>query len=134
VKNFLKGVKRMDVEIAPTRKITILGLDKRSVNDIAWCATTYGVNRLYWIDGYILCLEVYEKSFEHEIKEKEFPISQICYAEYPKYEKIHEVEKSLQVPIVNVSDMQIFQKILKAILENNKESQRKPTVKDAFKT
>ncbi len=120
----------MDVEIAPTRKITILGLDKRSVNDIAWCASTYGVNRLYWIDGYILCLEVYEKSFEHEIKEKEFPISQICYAEYPKYEKIYEVEKSLQVPIVNVSDMQIFQKILEAILDINKESQRKSTVKD----
>jgi hypothetical protein len=120
----------MDVKIAPTRKITILGLDKRSVNHIAWCASTYGVNRLYWIDGYIICLEVYEKSFEHEIKEKEFPISQICYAEYPKYEKIYEVEKSLQVPIVNVSDMQIFQNILKAILDNNKENQPKSTVKD----
>ena len=120
----------MDVEVEPTRKIKILGLDKRSVTDIAWCATTYGVNRLYWIDGYILCLEVYEKSFEHEIKEKEFPISQICYAEFPKYEKIYEVEKSLQVPIVNVSDMQIFQNILKAILNNNKENQPKSTVKD----
>jgi len=120
----------MDVEIAPTRRITILGLDKRSMNDIAWCASTYGVNRLYWIDGYVLCLEVYEKSFEHEIKEKEFPISQICYAEFPKYEKIYEVEKSLQVPIVNVSDMQIFQNILKAILNNNKENQPKSTVKD----
>jgi hypothetical protein len=120
----------VDVEIAPTRKITILGLDKRSMNDIAWCASTYGVNRLYWIDGYILCLEVYEKSFEHEIKEKEFPISQICYAEFPKYEKIYEVEKSLQVPIVNVSDMRIFQNILKAILNNNKENQPKSTVKD----
>jgi len=106
----------MDVEIAPTRKVSILGLDKRSVSDIAWCSTTYGANRLYWINGYILCLEVYEKSFEHEIKTKEFPISQICYAKFPKYEKIYEVEKSLQIPIVNVSDMKIFQSIFKKIL------------------
>ncbi len=112
----------MNVEIAPTRKITILGLDKRPVGDISWCATTYGANRLYWIHGYLLCLEVYEKSFEHEIKTKEFPISQICYAEFPKYEKIYEIDKSLQIPIVKVSDMQIFQKILKAILNFEKEA------------
>ncbi|MEM3760497.1 MAG: hypothetical protein QXZ02_05220 [Candidatus Bathyarchaeia archaeon] len=112
----------MDVEIAQTRKITILGLDKRSVGDIAWCATTYGVNRLYWINGYVLCLEVYEKSFEHELKKHEFPISQICYAEFPKYEKIYEVEKSLQMPLVNVSDMQIFQNILKTILNEEKKT------------
>jgi len=108
----------MDVEIAPTRKITVLGLDKRSTSNIAWCATTYGVNRLYWINGYLLCLEVYDKSFEQEIKEHEFPISQICYTQFPKYEKLYEVDKSLQIPIVNVSDMKIFQDILKAILAN----------------
>jgi hypothetical protein len=117
----------MDVEIAPTRKITILGLDKRTVENIAWCATTYGVNRLYWVDGYILCLEVYEKSFEHELKKKEFPISQICYTEFPKYEKIYEIDKSLQIPLVNVSDMKIFQNILKAILnENNENNEKQP--------
>lgn len=112
----------MDVEITPTRKVTILGLDKRSVGDIAWCATTYGVNRLYWVNGYLLCLEVYEKSFEHELKSKEFPISQICYAEFPKYEKLYEVDKSLQIPIVNASDMRIFQNILKAILNRKSEN------------
>jgi hypothetical protein len=112
----------MDVEIAPTRRISVLGLDKRSVGDIAWCATTYGVNRLYWVDGYVLCLEVYEKSFEHELKKREFPISQICYTEFPKYEKIYEIDKSLQIPIVNVSDMEIFKSILKAILNNEKRS------------
>lgn len=112
----------MDVEIAPTRKIIILGLDKRSVGDIAWCATTYGVNRLYWVSGYLLCLEVYEKSFEHELKSREFPISQICYAEFPKYEKLYEVDKSLQIPIVNASDMRIFQNLLKAILNGDKKN------------
>jgi len=112
----------MEVEISPTRKISVLGLDKRSVSDIAWCATTYGVNRLYWIDGYLLCLEVYEKSFEHELKKREFPISQICYAEFQKYEKIYEIDKSLQIPLVNVSDMKIFKSTLKAILNNEKEN------------
>lgn len=111
----------MDVEIATTKKVCVLGLDKRSVGDIAWCATTYGANRLYWIGGYLLCLEVYEKSFEQELKKKEFPISQICYAEFPKYDRIYEVDKSLQIPIVNVSDMKIFQNLLKAIIENEKE-------------
>jgi hypothetical protein len=110
----------MHVEISPTRKITILGLDKRSVHNIAYCAATYGVNRLYWIDGHLLCLEVYEKSFEHEIKTKEFPVSQICYSEYPKYEKILEIDKSFQIPIVDVSDMNLFQCILKAIIEDEK--------------
>jgi len=109
------------VKIAPTRKISILGLDKRSVKDIAWCAATYGVNRLYWIDGYLLCLEVYEKSFEHELKNREFPISQICYSEFPKYEKIYEIDKSLQIPLVDVSDMKIFKSVLTAILNNEKE-------------
>jgi len=111
-------VKDMDVEIYPTRKVTVLGLDKRNVGDIAWCATTYGASRLYWIDGYLLCLEVYEKSFEYELKNREFPISQICYAEFPKYERIYEVDKSLQIPVVNVSDMRIFKNLLKAIREN----------------
>ena len=118
----------MEVEIAPTRKVTILGLDKRSVSDIAWCATTFGANRLYWVDGYILCLEVYEKSFEHELKTREFPISQICYAGFPKFEKIYEIEKSLQIPIVNVSDMKIFQSIMKTILENEGKEQREQSV------
>jgi hypothetical protein len=120
VTHSLQRRRLMDVEIVRTKKITILGLDKRSLSDIAWCATTYGANRLYWIDGYILCLEVYEKSFEQELKKKEFPISQICYTEFPKYEKIYEVDKSLQIPIVNVSDMKIFQNILKAILNEKR--------------
>ncbi len=110
----------MDVEIATTKKIRVLGLDKRNIGDITWCATTYGANRLYWIDGYLLCLEVYEKSFEQELKKQEFPISQICYAEFPKYEKIYEVDKSLQIPVVNVSEMKIFKNLLKAIMENEK--------------
>jgi len=108
----------MDVEITPTNKISVLGLDNRSVNNVAWCAATYGTNRLYWINGYLLCLEVYEKSFEHELKNKEFPISQVCYAKFPKYEKIYEIDKSFQIPVVDVSDMKLFQSILKAILEH----------------
>jgi len=120
----------LDVEIVPTRKISVLGLDKRSVKDMAWCAVTYEVNRLFWVDGYLLCLEVYEKSFEYEMKNKEFPISHVCYAEFPKYERIFEVDKSLQIPIVNASDMKVFKSLLAAILNNEKENltAKKPQV------
>ena len=110
----------MEVEIAPTRKVTILGLDKRSVTNIAWCAATYGISRLYWIGGYVLCLEVYEKAFEYELKKQEFPVSQICYAEFPKYEKLYEIDKSFQIPLVDVSDMKLFQRILAAIVAEAK--------------
>jgi hypothetical protein len=113
----------MEVDIAPTRKVTILGLDKRSMGNIAWCAATYGVNRLYWISGYVLCLEVYEKAFEHELEKLQFPISQICYTEFPKYEKLFEIDKSFQIPLINASDMKLFREILAAILEHEKHSQ-----------
>ncbi len=116
----------MKVEVTPTRKVVVLGVDKRRLEDLAWCASTYGVNRLYWIDGYLLCLEVYEKSFEHEIKNKEFPISQVCYTKLPKYSKTFEVERGVQLPIVNVSEMRIFQNLLKAILNADKENTESP--------
>ena len=112
----------MKVEITPTRKVVILGVDKRQLKSLTWCATTYGANRLYWIDGYLLCLEVYEKSFEHEIKTKEFPISQVCYIKFPEYSRTFEVERGIKLPIVNVSEMRIFQNILKAILNADKEN------------
>jgi len=112
----------MDVQIAPTKKVNILGVDNRSVENVAWCAVTYGMNRLYWVNGYLLCVEVYEKSFDHELKNKEFPVSQVCYAKFAKYEKLYEVDKSIQIPVANVSDMKLFQSILKAILENEKKT------------
>jgi hypothetical protein len=113
----------MEVEISPTRKITILGLDNRSPGNVAYCAATYGVNRLYWIDGHLLCLEVYEKSFENEMKTRELVVSQVCYADFPKYQKMLEIDKSFQIPLVDVSDMKIFRCMLKAILEKE---QRRP--------
>lgn len=117
----------MDVEIAPTKKVTVLGLDSRSVGNIVWCAATYGMSRLYWADGYLVCLEVYEKSFEHEIQNKEFPVSQICYARFPKYEKLYEVDKTLQFPVVNASDMELFRSLVKAILEREKRDAKDPS-------
>lgn len=108
----------MEVKIAPTKKLLVLGVDKRSLENLAWCATTYGINRLFWIDGYLLCVEVYEKSFEHEIKRKVFPINQVCYTSFPKYTKVFEVQKGVRIPIVNASDMQIYRSLLKAILKD----------------
>ena len=110
----------MEVEVAPTKKIVIFGVEKRKTENLVWCAVTYGVNRLFWVDGYLLCLEVYEKSFEHEIKSNIFPISQLCYAEFPNYIKIYEAEKGVQIPIVNASDTTLYQTLLKAVLEHEK--------------
>lgn len=107
----------MDVEIAPTKKVVVLGLDKRPLEDLIWCASTYSINRLFWIDGYLICTEVYEKAFEHEIAKREFPISQVCYTEFPKYKKFYEVEKGVQLPIVNVTGVKIFTNLLRAILK-----------------
>ena len=106
----------LEVDIKPTRKIIILGLDERKPENIGFCAITFGATRLFWVEGYILCLEVYEKSLEYEIEKGKFYISHLCYAKFPKYRKVLEVEKGMQIPIVNVSDMQIYREIIKAIL------------------
>ena len=107
----------MDFEVNPTKKIVVLGVDERSPENLMWCAVTYGINRLFWVDGYLLCVEVYDKSFEHEIESREFPVSHVCYANFPKYIKVFEVEKGMQIPIVDASDMQLFKGLLKAILK-----------------
>ena len=109
----------MEVKVTPTRKIVVMGVDKRSLENLAWCAMTYDLHRLFWVDGYVLCIEVYEKSFEQELKKREFPISQVCYANYPKYTRVFEVEKGMQIPIVNVSDMRMYRNLLNAVLKAN---------------
>ena len=111
----------MNVKITPTREIVVLGIDQRPTEDLIWCASTFGQNRLFWIDGYLICTEVYEKAFEHEILKKEFPISQICYTTFPKYRRFYEVEKGVNIPIVNATGMKIFQTLLKAILKTEEE-------------
>lgn len=46
-------------------------------------------------------MEVYEKSFEHEIVRREFPISHTCYTHFPKYKNLFEVKKGTEfVPVV----------------------------------
>jgi len=107
----------MNVEIRPTEKVIVMGLDKRSLDAMAWCAATFGINRLFWVDGHLICTEVFEESFKHEIKEGEFCISQACYTKYPRYARLHEVEKGTQIPIVDVSEMKIYRSLLKAIQE-----------------
>lgn len=118
-------VSLLEISIKPTKKIIILGLDQREPENIGFCAVTFGAGRLFWVDGYILCLEVYEKSLEYEIEKGEFYISHLCYANFPKYNKILEIEKGTQIPIVNVSDMRIYREIIKAILDSKSEEQRK---------
>ena len=111
------GAYGMKVEIRPTEKVVVMGLDERPLDDLAWCAATFGINRLFWVDGHIICTEVYEQSFKHEMEKGEFCISQACYAKYPNYARIHEVEKGTEIPIVDVSGMRIYRELLKAIHE-----------------
>ncbi|MFP3984643.1 MAG: hypothetical protein ACLFU9_01575 [Candidatus Bathyarchaeia archaeon] len=109
----------MDIEVVPTKKVVVLGLDKRSSEDLIWCASTFNINRLFWINGYLICAEVYEKAFEHEIAKREFPINQVCYTEFPAYKKFYEVEKGIHLPIVNVTGVKIFTCLLQAILKDD---------------
>ena len=107
----------MEIEIRPTQRVVVFGVDHRSLENITWCAATYGINRLFWVDGHLICTEVYEESFEREMEEGEFCMSQVCYTRYPEYTRLYEVEKGTQIPIVNASDMKIYRDLLKAILE-----------------
>jgi len=106
----------IDVELRPTRHVVVLGYDERDVRNMLYCALTYGVNRLFWVDGYLLCIEVYEESFKREMDDGVFYVSHVCYARYPEYRKVIEIEKGAQLPVVNASDMRIPKAILEAIL------------------
>ncbi len=114
----------MIVEVSPTRKVVVLGLDRRPLEDLIWCASTYTIDRLFWVNGYLICAEVYEKALEHEITTREFPISQMCYTEFPKYKKYYEVEKGVNLPIVNATSIGIFRKLLEHIVKCDKEPEQ----------
>jgi len=114
----------MDVKIDSTKKLLVLGVDHRKLENLVWCAITYGVNRLFWVNGYVLCVEVYEKSFDYEVKNRIFPISQVCYTRFPKYIKSYEVERGVQIPIVNASDMKIYRSLLEALLKSGGDTVR----------
>lgn len=106
---------RMEIKLTPTKDVRILGLDKRDIDKLIWCSVTSGVGRLFWIDGYLICLEVYEKAFEYEVEKGFLPISQICYTHLPNYTPVYEVGRGAQLPITDVSDMKLYREILKTI-------------------
>jgi len=106
---------KLKVRHTPTKYIRILGLDKRDIERLAWCAITSGMTRIFWINGYAICLEVYEKAFEYEIERGFFPISQVCYSEFPNYMRIYDVGRGTQIPIADVSDVKIYRALLKEI-------------------
>jgi len=105
----------MKVNVTPTEEIRILGLDERSLNNLLWCALSFRMDRIFWADGCLLCMEVYEKALDYEVKQGFFPISQVCYAKFPKYVKYIEVERGAQIPIVDASDMRFYKAIVKEI-------------------
>jgi len=105
----------MKARYTPVREIRLLGLDERSLCNLLWCATSYRLDRLFWADGYLFCMETYDKSFDYEVERGILPISQVCYTHFPKYEKYYEVEKGIQIPIVDVSGMQLYSGITRII-------------------
>jgi hypothetical protein len=109
----------MVVKITPTHDIRILGLDKRSLDKLTWCSATVG-SKLVWIDGYLICLEVCEKAFEYEVEKGFLPISQVCYVKFPNYTSVYDVGRGAQLPVVDASDMKIYQAILRAIRTHEK--------------
>ena len=106
----------IEVELRPTRRVVVLGYDERELQNLLYCALTYGVNRLFWVDGYLMCVEVYEESFKREMDDGVFYVSHVCYTRFPRYQKVIEVERGAQLPVVNASDMAIISAILEAIL------------------
>ena len=106
----------IEVVLRPTRRVVVLGYDERELQNLLYCAITYGVNRLFWVDGYLMCVEVYEESFKREMDDGVFFVSHVCYARFPRYQKVIEVERGAQLPIVNASDMRMLRAILRAVL------------------
>jgi hypothetical protein len=114
----------LKLKVAPTKFVRVLGIDKRSVEDLLWCAISFGVTRVFWVDGFLLCIEVYEKAFEYEVEKGFFPISQVCYTPFPSYARVYEV-KGAQIPIVNVSEMELYQKLVKEVKKRSLKPKRK---------
>ena len=108
----------MNVEVLPTKRVRILGFDKRATDDMAWCAVSMDLSKLFWVDGYFLCIETYEKAFEQELETGIFSVSQVCYAKAPNYVKLYDVGRGIQIPVVNVSGMRLFEAVAKAVREN----------------
>jgi len=107
----------VDVELKPTKKVIVLGYDEREARNLLYCALTYGVNRLFWADGYLMCVEVYEESFKREMDEGVFYVSHVCFARFPEYRKVVEIERGAQLPVVDASDMAVMRAILEAVRE-----------------
>jgi len=106
----------MDIELAISRKVKILGLDhRRSEDELIWCSSTMEVSKLFWVDGYLICMEIPEKSFEHEIESGEFIISQLCFTRCSKYERFKPIARGGQIPVVDMSSMKLFREIAKLL-------------------
>lgn len=114
----------MKARVTPTKEVQILGLDKRDISNIFWCAMSYRTDRLFWCDGYLLCIENCEDSMSYEMEKGVFPVSQVCYIKFPKYVKFHEVEKGVLIPIVDVSDMKLYREIVNLIKEREADEEQ----------
>ena len=114
----------MEIKYTPVKEIRILSIDERKLENLAWCAIVSGSNKLYWVDGFVICMEIHDDAFKYEIERSFFPINQLCYAKMPEYTRFYEAAKGAQIPIVDVSDMSLFKKIIRTI----KNSKNRPSL------
>lgn len=115
----------LEVKYTPTKEIRILSIDERSLDKMLWCSVASGVNKIQWINGYALCLEIHDKAFEHEIERGVFIINQVCYSKLPNYTPLYDIKGRIEVPIVDVSEMKFYKSIHSLIvgLNSNKEEE-----------
>ena len=105
----------MEIKYTPTKEIRIFSIDERKLDDLAWCAIVSGSNKLYWIDGFVICMEIHDDAFKYEVERDFFPINQLCYAKLPEYTRVYEVAKGARIPVVDVSSMSLFKRIIETI-------------------
>lgn len=73
------------------------------------------VSKLFWVDGLLICMEVPEKSLEYEFERGVYVVSQLCYAKCSRYNRLEDVGRGVQIPVVNASDMRFFKVIARVI-------------------
>lgn len=105
----------MKVEVSRPRLVKILGLDERDKDNLIWCSASMDVSKLFWVDGLLICMEVPEKSLEYEFERGVYVVSQLCYAKCSRYNRLEDVGRGVQIPVVNASDMRFFKVIARVI-------------------
>jgi len=81
------------MEKKPRLKIQVYNAQKKSIDELTWCALCHEVKPLFWKDGKLLC---YEMKFYP--KGSRLVVLESCVADMPKYSKTVRVEGAANIP------------------------------------